>query len=128
MVMVAYSFQKQFVPAIISGRKKQTIRAIGKRRHAQDGDMLQLYEGMRTKHCAKIIEDQKCIYALPISIFVDETIISAVAVGDYRDIAENREYMEEFARLDGFVNLEQMSLFWLQHHGVGMFNGVLIEW
>jgi hypothetical protein len=60
MVMVAYSFQKQFVPAIISGKKRQTIRAFGKRRHAYVGEPIQLYVGMRTKQCAKIIPDQIC--------------------------------------------------------------------
>lgn len=36
--MVAYSFQSRFAPAVESGRKRQTIRAVGKRRHARQGE------------------------------------------------------------------------------------------
>lgn len=53
--MPAYNFQKQFAPLVESGQKRQTIRAIGKRRHARPGESLQLYTGQRTKACRKLI-------------------------------------------------------------------------
>jgi hypothetical protein len=46
--MVAYSFAPQFIDTIRSGTKCQTIRPIGKRRHARTGEPVQLYTGMRT--------------------------------------------------------------------------------
>ncbi len=126
--MVAYSFQKQFVPAIYSHKKRQTVRAIGKRQHARPGEIVQLYEGMRTKHCAKIIDDQKCLYVLPIQIVVAAPLILSIAVYGYEDVANDRGYLEEFAKLDGFTDIESMHSFWLKHHGVGIFTGVLIGW
>src|SRR5579859_6979563 len=73
--MVAYSFRPRFVAAIKIGLglpvqiedrdpesttmllpKRQTIRAVGDKRHAQPGEKIQLYTGMRTKHCRKIGE------------------------------------------------------------------------
>lgn len=71
--MVAYSFKKQFIRPILIGLgaplspdefavgmdefgnvsrpvgKRQTIRALGKRRHARPGELVSLYFGMRTK-------------------------------------------------------------------------------
>ncbi len=128
--MVAYSYQQQFVPAIYSRKKRQTIRAIGKRRHVRPGEMLQLYEGMRTKHCAKIIPDQVCLYALPITILVTAPLILRITV-DGEDECKHLlgwENLDEFAKLDGFESLESMHGFWLKFHGVGVFNGVLIGW
>lgn len=69
--MVAYSFKKRFVDPIRVGLssvslsfdcqpKRQTIRSIGKRRHARPGETLQLYTAMRTKQCRKI-GDARCM-------------------------------------------------------------------
>lgn len=51
--MVAYNFKLQFAFAVVSGEKPQTIRALRKERasHAQPGEALQLYTGMRTATC-----------------------------------------------------------------------------
>jgi len=68
--MVAYNFQKQFEQKIKDGSKKHTIRRHSKRRQAQRGDALQLYFGMRTKHCRKICRDKRCFGALNIDILV----------------------------------------------------------
>jgi hypothetical protein len=54
--MPAYNFQKQFAPLVQSGEKRQTIRTLGKRSHAQPGNKLQLYTGMRTKQCRKLVD------------------------------------------------------------------------
>lgn len=48
--MVAYSFHPRFVDAILGGTKRQTIR-MHRRRHARPGEEMQLYAGMRTRHC-----------------------------------------------------------------------------
>ena len=58
--MVAYGFKPFFEPQIIAGLKPQTVRG-DRRRHAHPGDYLQLYVGMRTRHCRKIISDRRCI-------------------------------------------------------------------
>lgn len=58
--MVAYSFKSAFVEDIAAGLKCQTIR-LPRPRHARPGERLQLFTGMRTKHCRKIIPDPVCI-------------------------------------------------------------------
>ena len=131
--MVAYSFQRMFVPAIETGLKRQTIRA-ARKRHARPGEMIQLYTGMRTKACRKIIPDPECRRVDDIEIMVGDDrapLISMIAInGCHLDDVQ----MESFAHSDGFnLNpgrpaLEYMSLFWLQRHGSGLFTGKLIHW
>jgi hypothetical protein len=133
MVMVAYSFQKQFVPAIISGKKRQTIRAFGKRRHAYVGEPIQLYVGMRTKQCAKIIPDQICKAVAQVGINVGEHEILGIEFLKPKKkfmmvTLLCNEDMEKFARRDGFDSLSHMHAFWKHAHGTGKFMGVLIGW
>lgn len=65
--MVAYSFKPQFEAALRSGDKAQTIRALGKRRHARPGEMVQIYVGMRTANC-RLLFQSECIEAVPIIV------------------------------------------------------------
>jgi hypothetical protein len=137
--MVAYSFQKRFVQAIRVGLssvslsfdcppKLQTIRPIGKRRHAGPGETLQLYSGMRTKHCFKIGEG-RCTRVRWITIWIGESIGVAdltVQVEDH-GLLGARE-LDSFAKNDGFDGWSDMAAFWRDTHGLGKFNGRLIEW
>ncbi len=142
--MVAYSFKGGFVPLITYGEKRQTIRAF-RARHAQPGEMLQLFTGMRTRHCRKIIPDVPCIG-------VDEIIMPAGCwyEGSYEPITVNGipvmlDELEAFAIADGFrpgrqaINDGQrvvasrsarsaMATFWRLYHGPGRFEGVVIRW
>jgi hypothetical protein len=59
-------FQKQFAGKVVSGEKKQTIRAYRKRPF-KVGDKLQLYTGLRTKACRKLGE-AVCISARDVEI------------------------------------------------------------
>lgn len=132
--MVAYSFQKQFAEPILAGTKRQTIRAVGKRRHARVGDELQLYTGMRTKHC-RLLARARCIELRRMAIIFpkvehwhvllfDDVRVSTRGVSRYR--------MDEFARADGFPSAEEMLAFWKKHHPeaveAGRFDGVLVQW
>lgn len=60
--MVAYNFAAQFAEAVETRKKRQTIRAPRKdNRHAKVGDKLQLYTGMRTTNCRKLVNpDPRC--------------------------------------------------------------------
>lgn len=116
-MMVAYSFQARFAECIVSGHpvtgviKRQTIRA-NRRRHARPGEALQLYVGMRTKACRKIIPDPVCVAVKPIRIgFQSRTITfddGGILLGGACD---------DFARDDGFLDLEDMAAFWRAQHG-----------
>ena len=120
--MVAYSFQPRFAPLIRAGVKLQTIRA-ERERHARPGERLQLFTGMRTAHCMKIMHDPVCTMVLPIRIGFATGEITRIEVGrvPVRDL-------DQFAVLDGFTDIDDMSAFWREHHGVRDFSGGVIEW
>ena len=119
--MVAYSFQAQFAEPILAGTKRQTIRPVGKRRHAKPGDTLQLYVGMRTKHC-RLIATASCVSALPIDM--------NLSTGDITiDGSFRRWSLNYFAQRDGFASWGELREFWRKHHpGKLLFEGLLISW
>jgi len=117
--MVAYSFQGQFVEAIEAGTKRQTIRARRKKsRHAEAGERIQVYTGMRTKACRKIIDDPLVIVSEPVQINARGIKQSGKPVVD----------VEAFARADGFADFAAMRAFFVKAHGPLPFKGVLIRW
>lgn len=133
--MVAYSFQKRFIDPILAGLgedtgaapKRQTIRNVGRRRHARSGEVLQLYTGMRTKQCRKIGE-AICKGVEPIRIFVESGVVDLPESCWSYQGAE----LDNFARQDGFQDWADMRQFWRDEHGelvrLGPFVGVLITW
>lgn len=142
--MVAYSFKSRFIGPIKAGLdpaskdggavyvgsrlynpKRQTIRAVGKRRHARPGDELQLYVGMRTKRC-QLIACARCIKVTPITLCFNGIVTIVIDGG--RPLS--RRSANAFARRDGFDDLREMHEFWKSEHSplpVG-WSGVLIEW
>lgn len=105
--------------------KRQTIRAIGKRRHARVGDKLQLYTAMRTKQC-ELIGEARCTRVREITIHVGKRTL-LIGIGDMKD-ALGGDALHEFCRRDGFSGVVDMCEFWNKEHGPGRFSGVLIEW
>jgi hypothetical protein len=121
--MVAYSFQPMFIDPILEGTKCQTIRPVGKRRHAVAGDQLQLYTGMRTKHC-RLIRTVRCLSVSPITLYLSKDEILTLVEDGWGDFT-----VDTFARRDGFQNWEELKAFWAKHHkGVDVFDGLLIRW
>jgi uncharacterized protein YqfB (UPF0267 family) len=121
--MVAYSFNKMFVPPILAGTKRQTIRA-ERKRHARPGDRLQLYRGMRTKQCA-LIAVATCIDVQPIHL---QIAYPPHAAFDGKQL-KLLEGLDDFARADGFEDWQAMRQFWeVNHPGQAAFSGVLIRW
>ena len=133
--MVAYSFKARFADSILAGSKAQTIRAMGRRRHARLGDELQLYTGMRTKHC-RLIARPTCESVTPVRLTFSRAFgplsfwIDGVLLGC--------DAMERFARADGFggetapIAVLDMTAFWFAAHGRGVdeidFSGFVIAW
>lgn len=123
--MVAYSFQKRFEAPIRSNAKRHTIRVerAGRSRHARPGERVQLYVGMRTKHC-RLIATPICDRVWPIQIDLQGEII----LGLDGEISKVRDF-DAFAISDGFADWADMVAFWERHHpGVLVFSGVLIGW
>lgn len=132
--MVAYSFKNRFIDPIRVGLssvslsfdchpKRQTIRAIGQRRHVRPGETLQLYFAMRTKHCFKIGE-ARCRDVTPIEIYVKEHSMPVTLNGSHF----GGGFLSAFAREDGFRDAVDMHEFWKKEHGLGLFRGLLIRW
>jgi hypothetical protein len=121
--MVAYSFQKRFAEPILAGTKGQTIRAFRKR-HARPGEELQLFIGMRTKHC-RLIARKECLAVDPITLVF---ATSAIFIGD-RVVAGNLVELDIFARFDGFESYAAMRQFWRDEHDEGdHWEGTVIRW
>ena len=119
--MVAYSFKQQFREPIVAGTKRQTIRK-DRKRHARQGEELQLYTGMRTRQCA-LIGRAVCIAAAPIHIHVED----GCAFCEHPGIIP--ETMDAFAQADGFTDWPAMRAFWRHEHpDKPVFSGVIIRW
>lgn len=143
--MVAYSFKAMFGPQVSGLTKLHTVRA-DRKRHARPGEPVQLYQGMRTRDCVKLVDpDPICSRVQPITIMTTSMLEEFVAsiVIDGRSL--HREEIEAFAAADGF-GIEHvgdwrlkrtgqkgsarwnMGAFWQAEHSPGLFQGKLIAW
>lgn len=147
--MVAYSFNAAFVSPIVARIKRQTIR-LPRKRHARPGERMQLYYGMRTRHCRKLIPDPVCIGLDEVRIDLRELagIDREEGRPDWRDlvglevngiplnVATGDVQADEYARGDGFPGMpdlgispfEHMVRWWLDVHGAVLFDGVALRW
>jgi len=130
--MVAYSFKAAFVPAITARTKRQAIR-LPRARHAQPGERVQLYSGMRTRSCARIIPDPVCIGLDRVVIDTRQTV--HVEVNGI--VLSPGEEMDAFARADGFGDAlgtdacpsRIFARWWSMTHGRALHEDlVLIRW
>lgn len=132
--MVALSFKGQFAAPILNGTKRQTVR-MQRKRPPRVGEQLQLYVGMRTKQCRKIMPDPICteVCLIMITVNADAPELIAGITFDNRTHLGN-EAIERFAVADGFAASggcsarRAMGNFWMRHHGPGQFIGHLIRW
>lgn len=123
--MVAYSFKQRFEAPILAGTKRQTIRA-ERKRHAREREELQLYTGMRTKHC-RLIGRANCLEVAKITILFNDDDGEAEGI-----ILPGMGFpggLDGFARSDGFSSWAELKQFWRDNHpGVDEFHGVMIMW
>lgn len=141
--MVAYSFKRRFVTRIQVGLgqiehipatefipKRQTIRAVGKRRHAKPGEILQLYHGMRSSKCFKI-GDARCVAVDEIRLFMRSEIIEIRRSDSFSSLIDKPGALDSFACDDGFEDWADMRQFWREEHAskrLGAFVGLLVRW
>jgi hypothetical protein len=127
--MVAYSFNPRFIEPIRQGLKTQTIRSYSEARQPRPGQLLQLYTGMRTKHCRRILPDVPCLTVMKVQItfaFDQEWVIDKITTDNVRV-----RDLDDFAIRDGFTDRYDMSAFWRAYHPEATatgFDGILIEW
>jgi len=116
--MVAFNFSPQFCGPVERKEKLQTIR---KTRRAKVGDSIQLYTGMRTKACRKLVHDDAiCTYVGFVAIRP-----GSLTVGDN---SLHPRHCDEFARLDGFKDYADMCRWFFDRYGQTDFIGYLHRW
>ena len=129
--MVAYSFQARFVPRILAGTKRHTLRYVGLRRHARVGDALQLYFGMRTKQC-RLVARAQCVAHDDIALVFDATAYSkSEGVRSPHGIAAyGCTTLDDFAVGDGFNDWGEFRHYWRQVLGPDRFvwSGRITVW
>jgi hypothetical protein len=111
---------------------RQTVRAYRKR-HARPGEPVQLYAGMRTKACRKLVNiDPICIDLRHVLIAHGSEQPLLIEV---QGRPLERDEIEAFAIADGFgremadgLAAQRMADFWLKAHGPKCFAGVIIRW
>ena len=118
--MVAYNFKQQFVPLIETGAKRQTIRS-SRKRHTQLGEAMQLYTGMRTKACRKLITPD------PICISIEPLLMDDALGIKLNDRWLTRDALTRLALADGFADWDECLHFFSAVHGLP-FEGMLIKW
>jgi hypothetical protein len=127
--MVAYNFSAQFANDVEVGLKAQTIRREGKRNPPEVGDELQLYTGMRTKHC-RLLRNSICSKVTPIKIlpkFGEIHIQASTRI--HWLIFDSDKSLNALARHDGFHSYKELfDYFESQVDDNGVFKGHLIEW
>lgn len=121
--MAAYNFQKQFAPLIESGAKQSTIRQRRKNGYLpREGDVLRLYQGMRTKAC-KLIREVAVARVSPITINARLGCADVILNGSR--LTDGEVY--EMAKNDGFKGIREFSEFFEQKYGPEL-QAYLIEW
>lgn len=126
--MVALSFSKQFADDVRDGKKCQTIRAdSGKRRLPMVGEELQLYTGMRTKHC-KLLRRVQCSSLIPVVINASTRTVTLKHWD--KSVAEilTGNQLTAFAEADGFPDVDSFFTYFCSDSGKPFFSGWLIVW
>ena len=139
--MVAYSFKQRFVEPIeiglqpgpwMPGMKRQTIRA-DRKRHAQAGEEIQLYRGMRTQQCF-LIGRSVCQAIKPIWLSFGGPPRATPRVEiTGGELIRSAKALDHFARCDGFADWAALDRFWRDEHEIPGrelrgFIGVIIYW
>lgn len=118
--MVAYNFKSRFAALVASGAKTQTIRAprSAKSPHAHPGDVLQLYEGLRTKAARKLVNpDPVCVLSKSIIFHRGSVFIPGMP----------QPAPDLLAKADGFGGFDELVAFIDNLYGLP-FHGRLIVW
>lgn len=119
--MALYNFQRRFVPMILGGEKRHTIRA-KRARATKPGEMLHLYTGLRQKG-AKLLMRVRCTRVQDIEI--EPGLVPAYTRVWIDGAQLSPDEFEQLARCDGFASRWEMLDFW---EGRLPFAGDIIHW
>jgi len=105
-----YNFNRRFMENIVSGKKRQTIRAT--RKHMdQPGDIMHLYTGLRTKGTI-LLGRVTCTSVDRVEIWKVWANGDSEAHVKVSGIELHGAVREAFAKADGFPNWAEMVTFW----------------
>lgn len=126
--MPALNFKAEFADQVKNLRKRQTIRARGKRNPPRVGDPLMLYTGMRQAGCRKLL-DVVCKSVEPIAISIKSGSVQMPRQvgGQMVWVQLSDEEIEALARADGFVTTS-VFLEWFGKQYGETFSGYVIKW
>jgi len=142
--MPSLNFQKQFVPLIESGQKRQTIRPVRKGKvQFKPYCKLFFFTGLRTKQCRelkvnglnsvwnpKTNKNHYLCKSVKIIRLYSNPYVTEVFDNDMKRedmIAYRQDEHEKFAKADGFDNHIDFFNFFKKQYGLP-FEGVLIKW
>jgi hypothetical protein len=117
--MTALGFKAQFAGPVERREKCQSIRAKGDR--FKVGGAIQLYTGMRTKACRKLVSPD------PVCILSNYIVLRPNGI-TFGTVAEQFPDVDEFARLDGFKDYADMHRWFTERYDDAYFVGRLIRW
>lgn len=122
--MVAFNFQERFTDDVEDGIKTNTIRRSAR---CKPGDRLQLYTGMRTKKCRKLM-DATCTAVKPIRIDHMGIILDGKRLpAGWARRDDHEDHDCDFAKADGFDDFMEMAE-WFHAQYTLPFNGFVIYW
>lgn len=111
--MAILNFQRRFAADVASGRKRSTIRRLGKHL-ITPGETLHLYTGLRTKSAKRLLPPVVC------------TSAEGLIIGAERQLHPQQD-REALAVADGFRNYTEMADYIEKTYGLP-FYGQLIKW
>jgi hypothetical protein len=124
--MVAYNVPPQFVDAVVSGAKRQSIESAG-RAHANPGEFIQLVAGLGTPEARRVVADPICTAVHHLQIEIERGLIQRIKLQGVPIRNPN-----SFAVLDGHRDLAEMTAYWRESKprlfAEGVFAGFLVEW
>ena len=123
--MIVIMFQWQFADAVITGRKRSTIRP-PRKRPVYTGDQLSLrrWEGKPYRSRQAVLRDVTCTRSAP--ILIDEPL-GQDFVFEIDGWRLNQEQWSKLARREGFRCTTELLDWFKANYGLP-FEGVLIEW
>jgi len=127
--MVAYSFKGQFEGRIRDRTKQQTIRSVGKKRHARPGERTTLTTGDRFH--PRQIGEAVCQSVVPITLDLAVGVVHLDSGRtDGQRLITGAAALDAFAVLDGFDDWAGLVAFWKHTHPTAhsSFSGLCIGW
>lgn len=118
--MPSFNFQQRFAELVVSGKKRQTIRALRKDRNPVPGDIAHCFQGLRTSKTIKL-GAWPITRSESIRIYLDtqQVILGCKVLNPFQ--------LHQLACYDGFKDFDEMLSWFRGQYGCDI-EGRLIVW